>query len=72
MISYFLTIFLFLIFFFILKKNKFLNQNLIDSDFNKIQSFHNEAVARLGGTLIILTILTLYFLYFFKEENITF
>ncbi len=72
MISYFLTIILFLVFFFVLKKNKFLNQNLIDSDFNKIQSFHNVAIARLGGTLIILTILTLYFLYFFKEENITF
>ena len=71
MISYFLTIILFLVFFFVLK-NKFLNQNLIDSDFNKIQSFHNVAIARLGGTLIILTILTLYFLYFFKEENIIF
>ena len=49
MISYFLTIILFLVFFFVLKKNKFLNQNLIDSDFNKIQSFHNVAIARLGA-----------------------
>ena len=72
MISYFLTIILFLIFYFVLKKVKFLNQNLIDSDFNKIQSFHHQAIARLGGTLIILTVITLYFLYFFKEENITF
>ena len=72
MISYFSIVVLFLIFYFVLKKVKFLNQNLIDSDFNKIQSFHHQAIARLGGTLIILTVLTIYFLYFFKEENITF
>jgi UDP-N-acetylmuramyl pentapeptide phosphotransferase/UDP-N-acetylglucosamine-1-phosphate transferase len=72
MINYISIIFLFLIFFLILKKIKFLKINLIDNDFKKIQSFHREAVARLGGILVIVTVLSVYFLHFFKSENITF
>lgn len=72
MINYIFIIFIFLIFFLILKKIKFLKINLIDSDFKKIQSFHREAIVRLGGILVIVTVLSAYFLHFFKSENITF
>jgi len=72
MISYVFVTILFLIFFLIIKKIEFLNKNLIDKDFKKIQSFHTEAIARVGGILVITTILTIYFFHFFKNENITF
>jgi UDP-N-acetylmuramyl pentapeptide phosphotransferase/UDP-N-acetylglucosamine-1-phosphate transferase len=72
MISYVFVTILFLLFFLIIKKIEFLNKNLIDKDFKKIQSFHTEAIARVGGILLITTILIIYLLRFFKDENITF
>ena len=72
MISYVFVTILFLLFFLITKKIEFLSKNLIDKDFKKIQSFHTEAIARVGGILFITTILIIYLLRFFKDENITF
>ena len=72
MINYIFIIFLFLILFFILKKIKFLRIKLIDNDFKKIQSFHKETTVRLGGILVVVSVLSAYFLHFFKSENITF
>ena len=72
MISFIFIFFLFLIFYFTLKKIKFLNQSLTDNDFKKVQSFHAEPTPRIGGLLIILTILTTYVIFFLKNEIIIF
>ena len=42
-------------------KSKLANDNLLDNDFKKIQSFHKSPVLRSGGILIFFSILFIFF-----------
>ena len=50
---------IFFTYYFIFKNNKFLF-NLVDTDFNKPQGFHKIPTPRIGGLLIILSLITFY------------
>ena len=60
-------------FVFLLTKNlskKFLNGSLLDIDFNKPQSFHNEPIARAGGLAGIISLLFFVIMYYLLFKNI--